>query len=148
MWKRLVAGFGGAIALNALHQFVKKNYHGAPLFNEVEQEAVNKSLEKINLQIKDEDKFYNATMAGDVLSNGLFYTLTPFRMSTVFGALGGLGAIVLPKKLGLDNTPIAGTDKKKMITVGYYIFGAMVASGIYKTLTYNERKRKKDRSDS
>lgn len=95
----------------------------------------------MNLQVKDHDKLYNATVAGDILTNGIYYTLTPFKMSTLVGALGGLGAIALPRQLGLDNEPIAGSDKKKMITVGYYVFGAMVAAGIYKILTLNERKR-------
>lgn len=140
MWKRIVAGLGGAIALNVLHQFVKNNYQNVPDFNEVEEEAIDKSLEKINLQVKDHNKLYNATVAGDIVTNALYYTFTPFKMNSIIGALGGLGAMVLPKKLGLDNTPIAGTDKKKMITMGYYIFGALVAGGIYRALTSRERK--------
>lgn len=140
MWKRIVAGIGGAVALNTLHKIVKNNFHGVPNFDELEGEAIDKSLGKMNLQLKDSDKLYNATVAGDIVTNAIYYTFTPFKMNTVIGALGGLGAMVIPKKLGLDNTPIAGTDKKKMITVGYYVFGALVAAGIYNLLTMNENK--------
>lgn len=140
MWKRVIAGIGGAVALNMLHGVVKRNFDDVPDFNEVEEEAIDKSLGKMNLQVRDHDRLYNATTTGDILTNAAYYAFTPFKMSSVIGALGGLGAIVLPKKLGLDNTPIAGTDKKKMITVGYYVFGALVASGIYKLLTINKNK--------
>ncbi|MDO5524161.1 MAG: hypothetical protein Q4G48_08985 [Bacteroidia bacterium] len=141
MWKRVIAGLSGAVALSILHEYVKKNFVEVPEFNEVGEEVIDKSLSKINLKIKDHDKLYNATVAGDILTNAVYYAFTPFKLNSVIGALGGLGAIALPKKLGLDNTPIAGTDKKKMITVGYYIFGAMVASGMYKLLTINRRRR-------
>lgn len=136
-----MAGFGGAIALSVLDKYVRKNFDEVPEFNEMGEQVIDKSLEVVNLQVKDPDKLYNATVAGDVFTNGIYYALTPFKMSTLVGALGGLGAIVLPKKLGLDNEPIAGTDKKKMITVGYYVFGALVAAGIYKVLTLNEKER-------
>ena len=142
MWKRAVAGLGGAIALNILHKIVKDNFRDVPNFDQVEEQAIDKSLGKVNLQVKDHDKLYNATVAGDIVTNALYYTFTPFKMNSVIGALGGLGAMVLPKKLGLDNRPIAGTDRKKMITVGYYIFGALVAGGIYRALTSRERKEK------
>ncbi len=138
MWKKLIAGFGGAIALSILHRIVKDNFNDAPDFHEVEEEAIDKSLGKMNLQVKDHDRLYNATVAGDILTNALYYAFTPFKLNSVIGALGGAGAMVLPKKLGLDNTPIAGTDRKKLMTVGYYVVGALVAGGIYKML--NRRK--------
>ncbi|MDD3789624.1 MAG: hypothetical protein PHO94_13155 [Petrimonas sp.] len=144
MWKRIIAGFGGAIALSVLHEILKKNMDELPDFEEVGEEAIDKSLEKVNLKVLDTSKLYNATVAGDVITNGIYYAFTPFKMNTVIGALGGLGAMALPKKLGLDNTPIAGTDKKKMMTIGYYIFGALVAGGIYKLLTINERRKFED----
>ena len=141
MWKRVVAGFGGAIALSALHKYVKRHFDEVAEFSEIGEQVIDKSLDAVNLQVKDHDKLYNATVAGDILTNGIYYALTPFKMSTLVGALGGWGAMALPKQLGLDNQPIAGTDKKKMITVGYYVFGAVIAAGIYKVLTLNERKR-------
>lgn len=144
MWKRLIAGFAGAITLNLLHEFMKNNFEEAPEFNEIGEEAIDKSLDKINLKVKDHDKLYNATVAGDILTNGLYFAFTPFKMNSIIGALGGLGAIVLPKKLGLDNTPIAGTDKKRMMTVGYYIAGALVAGSVYNLLNCKKKRISED----
>ena len=143
MWKRIVAGLGGAIAINMLHNFMKNKFDDVPKFKEVKHEAVDKSLEKINLQIKDEDRLQRATFAGDILSNAIYYSITPFKMTSLIGILGGFGAIVLPKKLGLDNRPIAGTDTKKIITVGYYLFGAFVANRIYKIISCKKKRHKK-----
>lgn len=142
MWKRLVAGFGGAIALNILHSIVKNNFNDTPDFKVVGEEAIDKSLEKANLRISDQEKLYNATVAGDIVGNTLYYTFTPFKLNTLVGALGGLGAMALPKQIGVDNKPIAGNDRKKMITMGYYVFGALVAGGIYNLLT--KKKTAKD----
>lgn len=147
MWKRLIAGFAGAIALNMLHEFMKKNFDEAPEFNEIGEEAIDKSLGKINLKVKDHDKLDNATTAGDILTNGLYFAFTPFKMNSVIGALGGLGAIVLPKKLGLDNTPIAGTDRKRMMTVGYYVAGALVAGSVYKLLNCGKKRRRGEQEE-
>lgn len=141
MWKRLIAGLGGAVALTVLHEYVKQHMNEPPDFSEIGEQVIDKSLEVVNLQVKDPDKLYNATLAGDIITNGIYYALTPFKMNTLVGALGGLGAMLIPKQLGLDNDPVAGTDKKKIFTVGYYIFGALVSTGIYKLLTLNERKR-------
>ena len=143
MWKRLIAGFGGAIALSVVDKFMKKRVPGAPDFEEVGEEVVDKSLEKVNLGIKDFSKVSSIASASDIVKNGLYYSFTPFKMNSIVGALGGLGTMILPKKLGLDNTPIAGDDKKKMMTVGYYVIGALVAGGIYKLLTRNQDKYSK-----
>jgi hypothetical protein len=53
----------------------------------------------------------------------------------LFGLTAGIGAIELPKKIGLDPDPVAATKQMKILTVGYYLFGALVTGLVLKTLT-------------
>ena len=136
MTKKLIAGFIGSLALNAIHEIIRKNDDSAPRINEVGEEVLNKYLSAMDVEpIEDKDKSYLATLAADVFSNGLYYASTVSGTGTLSGLLAGLGAVYLPKKLGLNDEPVAGTDKKKAMTVGYYIAGALVTALVYKMLS-------------
>jgi len=132
MYKRILAGLGGAIALNLLHEIIRNNFDNVPEVNKVGEEALNKGLEKVDLKITDKDQLYAATLAGDVISNGVYYaTTSTSNFNIVSGLAAGIGAVVLPKNMGLDDSPVAGTTQKKLMTVGYYLFGAVVTKLIY-----------------
>lgn len=132
--KKLIAGFGGAIALNILHEVIRKNFDNVPHINEVGEEALRKGLDKASIPQPDEDTGYLATLAGDILSNGVYYAVTATNHTGLSGLLAGAGAVYLPKQMGLNEAPVASTDKKKLMTVGYYLFGAIVTRYIYNKL--------------
>ena len=132
MYKKILAGLGGAIALNMVHEIIRKNFHYVPEVNKVGEEALNKALTTIDMKITDKDQLYGATLAGDVLSNGIYYAATATTgFDMVSGVAAGLGAVLLPKKMGLDDSPVAESNQKKIMTVGYYLFGAVVTKLIY-----------------
>lgn len=132
MYKKILAGLGGAIALNIVHEIIRKNFHNVPEVNKVGEEALNKALTTIDMKITDKDQLYGATLAGDVLSNGIYYAATATTgFDMVSGVAAGLGAVLLPKKMGLDDSPVAESNQKKIMTVGYYLFGAVVTKLIY-----------------
>lgn len=132
MYKKILAGLGGAIALNLLHEIVRKNCTNVPEVNKVGEEALNKALDTVNMKITNHDQLYAATLAGDVISNAAYYAATAtsgFNLAS--GVTAGLGAVMLPKQMGLDDAPVAETTQKKLMTVGYYLFGAVVTKLIY-----------------
>lgn len=132
MYKKILAGLGGAIALNLVHEIIRKNFDNVPEVNKVGEEALNKALETLDMKITDKDQLYGATLAGDVISNGIYYAATATSgFDLVSGAAAGLGAVLLPNKMGLDDSPVAETNQKKIMTVGYYLFGAVVTKLIY-----------------
>lgn len=132
MYKKILAGLGGAIALNLLHEIVRHNFDNVPEVNKVGEEALNKSLETVDMKITDKDQLYAATLAGDVISNGIYYAATATSgFNLVSGVAAGVGAVMLPEKMGLDDSPVAATTQKKVMTVGYYLFGAVVTKLIY-----------------
>lgn len=135
MYKKILAGLGGAIALNLLHETIRKNFDNVPEVNKVGEEALNKVLDKVDMQITNHDQLYAATLAGDVISNGIYYTTTATTgFSITSGVVAGLGAVMLHEKMGLNDEPVAETTQKKVMTVGYYLFGAIVTKLIYDQL--------------
>lgn len=132
MYKKILAGLGGAIALNLLHETIRKNFNNVPEVNKVGEEALNKALDKADMKITNPDQLYAATLAGDVISNGIYYATTATSSFNIAsGLLAGIGAVALPKKMGLDDDPVAETAEKKVMTVAYYLFGAVVTKLIY-----------------
>ena len=132
MYKKILAGLGGALALNILHETVRNNFSNVPEVNKVGEEALNKALETVDMKITNNDQLYAATLAGDVVSNAVYYATTATSgFNIASGISAGIGAVVLPKKMGLDDMPVAETTQKKLLTVGYYLFGAVVTKLIY-----------------
>lgn len=131
MLKKMIAGFGGAIALNILHELIRKNFSNVPHINEVGEEALLKMTKSTDIAITDKNNLYAFTLGGDIISNGLYYSATATNHNIAAGLAAGVGAVFLPKPLGLNENPIAGTEKKKVMTVAYYLFGAVVTKLIY-----------------
>ncbi len=131
MYKKIIAGLGGAIALNILHETIRKNFDNVPEINKLGEEAVLKLTDNTPFTITEKNSLYATTLIGDIISNGMYYATTATKNDLASGLLAGAGAIVLPGKMGLHEEPVAGSDKKKAMTVGYYLFGALVTKFIY-----------------
>lgn len=131
MYKKILAGLGGAIALNVLHETIRKNFDNVPHINEVGEEALLKMTDNTPINITGIDNIYATTLVGDIVSNGLYYATTATNHDIASGILAGVSAIALPKPLGLDDEPVAENTQKKLMTVGYYVFGALVTKFIY-----------------
>ncbi|WP_294331914.1 hypothetical protein [uncultured Chryseobacterium sp.] len=132
MYKKIIAGLGGALALSLLHETIRKNFDNVPEINKLGEEALNKVLDKADMKITSHDQLYAATLAGDVIGNGMYYATTATSGFNIASGLAmGLGALALPGKVGLDENPVAETTQKKVMTVAYYLFGAIVTKFIY-----------------
>ena len=131
MYKKILAGFAGAIALNILHETIRKNFDNVPEINKLGEEALLKMTDNTPINITGEKNLYAATLVGDIVSNGMYYATTATKSNLTSGLLAGVGAIVLPKKMGLNENPVASNNKKKIMTVGYYVFGALVTKFVY-----------------
>lgn len=137
----LLAGLGGAIALNILHESLKKKDKDMPRVDILGEEALEKSLDYFDAEIHNQDTLYKATLAGDILSNALYYSSIGagdpkylWTRAVAVGVTAGIGAITLPEPLGLNDEPVARTNKTKALTIGYYLAGALVTGCIVQAL--------------
>lgn len=139
--KNLIAGFTGAIALNILHEAIRKQGDNVPYIHLLGEDALNKGLTAIGEPITNENELYQATLATDVMGNGFYYSLIGTGSSKYIwpkaiglGLCAGIGALKLPEKLGRDDAPVARNNQVKALTVGYYLFGALVTALTLKML--------------
>ena len=131
--KNLIAGAAGAIALNVLHETLKKESDDVPRVDLLGEDAVQKVLKYFGSSVPDKASLYKTTLAGDLISNTLYYSLIGagnqkylWPKAVFLGLTAGIGAVKLPEPMGLDPEPVTKTDQVKVLTVGYYIFGAIV----------------------
>ena len=129
----LAAGFAGALALTALHETVRRlRPQDAPRMDVLGERGLRKLLRLEDLPQPNEEVAYSATLFGDVLSNGLYYSLVGSGQHTLargaaLGVLAGIGGVVLPGPLGLGTAPSGRTPQTQAMTVAWYTVGGLVA---------------------
>jgi hypothetical protein len=140
--KNIIGGLAGAVALNILHETVKRFYHNAPRVDLIGEEGLNKALKTSGAAPLQGNALYAATLASDLVSNGIYYSLIGIGKKRnliirgiTYGAAAGIGALELIKPMGLSDAPVTRTDQTRILTVGYYIFGGIIAAKVIKSLT-------------
>lgn len=139
--KALIGGFAGAIALNLLHETVRRFDRQAPRVDLIGEEALSKGLKAVGIDPPQGDKLYAATLAGDIFSNGLYYSAIGIGApkflwirAAVIGLSAGIGALELPEPMGLDDTPVTRSERTEVMTVSWYLFGALVTAAVLTAL--------------
>lgn len=131
--KNLLAGLAGATVLNVLHESLKKKGPNMPRVDLLAEDALQKTLKYFGGSIDNRANLYKATLASDVVGNTLYYSLIGtgnqkylWPKAIFMGLSAGIGAVTLPEPMGLNPEPVARNNKVKVLTVGYYLLGAVV----------------------
>ena len=79
---------------------------------------------------------YRAALAGDLICNSAYYSLaSTYTRGTVMGLLAGVGALLLPQRMGLGTPPRSDLLSNQVMTVAWYLIGGLVAAGTAQWLT-------------
>ncbi|ANE49352.1 hypothetical protein [Flavisolibacter tropicus] len=145
----LEGGLAGAFALTAVHQLVKRAIPQAPRLDLLGMAALSKLLKSVGKNPPREQSLYYITMAGDIVSNSLYYSLAgvgkkknSLLRGSVLGLAAGLGAIFLPEPLGLNASYSKRTVPTQIMTIAWYTLGGFVSALIMKKL--ESRREAKD----
>jgi hypothetical protein len=138
----LAGGLTGAVALNLIHELYRQVDQDAPKVHLIGEEALVKILKATNLPLpKNEKELYQWTLAGDIASNAIYYSLIDaskkknlIRNGLILGFAAGLGAVFMPEKMGLNDAPITRTTETKLLTVLWYTLGGLTAGSVMKFL--------------
>jgi hypothetical protein len=147
-WIAFGGGLAGALALTAIHQYVKTKDEDAPRMDLLGMEAIVKSLKKAHAPVPDQPDLYYLTMAGDIISNAVFYSAAglgkkqTWLKGALLGLAAGAGAVYLPKPMGLNEEHSNRTPETKTMAVLYYLTGGLVAAGSMKLLKKIGKKKK------
>lgn len=143
-------GLAGATSLTILHELTRRIDKDAPRMDLMGMEALSKGLRKTGQDVPEAKNLYRFTLAGDIISNALYYSLAAagnkkyvVPKGTALGLAAGLGALFLPKQVGLNPANSNRTLKAQLLTTGFYLLGGLVASFVAKRID-----RKKQQKDS
>ncbi|UYZ61883.1 hypothetical protein [Hymenobacter weizhouensis] len=144
IWRALGAGLAGAVALNVVHETVRRlRPHDAPRMDVLGMRGLRKLLGLAQAPQPDTRTAYALTLAGDLLSNGLYYSLvgtgrSAWARGTVLGLAAGIGGVVLPGPLGLGEAPSNRTPQTQAMTVAWYLLGGVVAAAVARAGSRNQ----------
>jgi hypothetical protein len=126
------AGAAGAAALTGVHQLALGLTEAAPRMDILGMRALKRSMRTAGLQPPRGRTLYNWTLAGDLLSNGAYYSLVagprPWMRGAVLGLAAGAGALLLPQRIGLGHPPKSEYVTNQVMTVAWYLLGGLVAA--------------------
>lgn len=131
----LRSGFAGAAALTALHETMRRRLDHPPRMDVIGMRALAKSMRAVGRRPPGRRRLFRETLAGDLLSNTLWYSLigvgprkAVWRRGLLLGAVAGAGAVVLPPLLGLGRSPGAKVPETALLTFAVYVAGGMAAA--------------------
>ncbi len=133
--KSTIGGLAGACTLTLLNESVKRLDRDAPRMDLLGMNAVARLMKGNSFLTQTADKLLPVALAGDLVSNSLYYSMADTddeKKTLIRGALlglgAGLGAVVLPKSLGLNEDATTRTLKTKILTVTWYVIGGLAAA--------------------
>lgn len=135
LWPPLLGGLVGAVTVTLLNEVVRRRLPHAPRMDVIGERALAGTLEAAHVDPPRGRALYGWTMAADLVSNTLYYSLvgagSPGGTWLRGGALGlaaGVGAVVLPRPLGLGRQPGARSPRTPLLTVAWYLAGGLAAA--------------------
>ena len=147
--RSLAAGLSGAIALTVLHETARRlRPQDAPRMDVLGMRGLRKLLNKAEAPQPDEQTLFNLTMAGDILSNGLYYSLVgsqrqALRRGLLLGLAAGAGGVLLLGPLGLGEAPSNRTPQTQAMTVAWYTVGGLVAGAVARSIRRRRKARRR-----
>ena len=144
----LGGGLAGACAVTLIHESVRKIVPKAPRMDLLGMNAISKGLNAAGIKTPTGNKLYTLALAGDILSNSMYYALAGageekniWLKSSMLGLAAGIAAVTLPGPLGLEEKYSTRNAETRLMTIGLYVAGALVATSIMKLLAKRKYKQ-------
>ncbi len=145
----LAGGFAGACTVASLHEGLRRLTPDAPRMDLLDMEALQKMLKALHAEVPKRDALLKWTVAGEAASNIAYYGITgighgrgAWLRGALLGLAAGVTAVVLPKPLGLSEAPSNRTTQTKVMTLGLYLIGGLVAAAVAKLVDDTDRNKR------
>jgi cytochrome oxidase assembly protein ShyY1 len=132
----VVSGVAGAVALTAVHQAAKMMTDAAPQMDVLGMRALARATgtsgmadESADVDRQRNPGLFKYALAGDLLANSAYYSLaTTWTRGAALGLAAGIGALILPRPMGLGDPPHSELLSNKIMTVAWYTLGGLAAA--------------------
>lgn len=139
-WLPLVAsGVAGAVTVTLLNEGVRQMVRHAPRMDVIGERALVGVVRAAGGEPPQGEALYRWTMAADLLSNALYYSLVAtgspggvWKRGSALGLGAGLGAVFLPRPLGLGDQPGERKPLTPVLTAAWYFAGGLAAAAAYR----------------
>jgi hypothetical protein len=145
----LGGGLAGAAAVTLIHESVKKIIPTAPRMDLLGMNAISKGLNAAGIRTPTDTQLFAIALTGDLLANSLYYSLAGvgnqknmWIRSAALGLAAGVGAVLLPGPLGLEERHSNRTLSTRLMTVGLYVAGAVITTVAIKLFSKKVEKNK------
>jgi hypothetical protein len=105
------------------------------------ERALNRSLKALGWRAPRGRRLYHATLAGELLSNSLYYSIVgaappsrALRTGLIAGLIAGFGAVLLPPRLGLGHPPGQKPPVTPLLTIAWYTAGGLASAAVTRLL--------------
>ena len=133
--KAFAAGLAGAVALTTVHQLARRLTDNAPRMDVLGERAIVRGAEAAGTRIPTEPSLYRLALAGDLAANSAYYSLIAcgrdpriWTRAVTMGVAAGIGALALPRRLGLGDPPRSWNTANRIMTVAWYLIGALTTA--------------------
>jgi hypothetical protein len=137
----LGGGLAGAVAVTLFNESIKKIVPQAPRMDLLGMNAVSRGLNASGVSPSSRQQLFTLALAGDLISNALYYSAAGIGKeknvwvrSSLLGLAAGIGAVVLPGPLGLEEKHTNKSLTTKIMTVGLYVVGSVVTAAFIKLI--------------
>ena len=136
----LLSGAAGALALTTVHQLARRRVPYAPRMDVLGMRAIARGAHRVGRRPPTGRTLYRATLAGDLISNTVYYSAVALggrhaaRTGAALGLAAGVGALLLPPVMGLGHPPHAHAWSNRLMTVAWYTLGGLAAGCTYQQL--------------
>jgi hypothetical protein len=134
---RLTSGAIGAVALTALHELARRRVTTAPRMDLMGMRALRRMAPQLREAQVSSGKLHTAALVGDLVCNSLYYAAIPGRThvatwlrATALGVAAGVGALLLPERMGLGPPPHSDRRSNQAMTVAWYAVGAAATAAV------------------
>jgi len=135
-WSRSFAsGLVGAVALTSVHQLARRVTDAAPRMDVLGERAIGRAVTAAGGTIPSQAALHQWALAGDLLANSAYYSLVTcgrdahmWTRAVGLGLAAGIGALVLPARLGLGDPPKSDQRSNQIMTVAWYLLGGLAAA--------------------
>jgi hypothetical protein len=129
------AGMVGAVALTVVHQLAQRVSDDAPRMDVLGERAIGRAVAAAGGHVPAQPALHNWALAGDLMANSAYYSLVTcgrdarvWTRAVALGVAAGVGALVLPRRLGLGDPPKSQRLSNQTMTVAWYLLGGLAAA--------------------